>query len=606
MKITDNYLRTFIGVDEQSEIPIFQRRYEWKEENVLTLLDDIVLVANNNEDGACHFIGSIMYKSSGLEDGVEKRTIIDGQQRLTTISILLLALEDYLNQINPKNVGGIKRITKYQYNSVNRDSCFCLKLKHNGPDLMAYSNLMKDRSSIDSAPDNPCVQNYSLILSELKKRKIDPMIYVNGIERLRIVDILIEKSDDAEAIFETVNTTGLDLTNAEIIKNFILMTIPASRQTNLYTTYWYPMESHFCGAKGSKDFDAFFKYYLRTVTGKEVDENKFYLDFKEYVKNSQGKCDLETIVSDELYSYYEDYLNIRSVNKYERSDKIKRELYFIGLSKNDIVLPVLLKVAHIIKLSEKKYKNAKLDKEEKKSIFIKNKENGEKILSSIDSYLKRRTLCGYESKTLGKVWQKMLEHIFDPLSFEEFKKFYDETAPSEQQMPGNDKVIDSAKTVNVYGKKKWLNCVLSRIENHFEDDCLPEYHGSWTIEHIMPQTIYSNETVDNMEISNSEKDKLRWENDLGGDFQRIHDKYLHTMGNLSLLGYRNNSAIQNFVFLVKKDTVNLGRITNAGYSNSSLKITSSLSKYSKWGEKEIIERSKWLGDAVIAIWPYYK
>lgn len=605
MKIADSMLTTFINVDEQSEIPIFQRSYEWKEENVIKLLDDIISIAQN-EKRTCHFIGSIIYKNEESNDGIRIRTIIDGQQRLTTISLLLLALEDYQLEKNASDNSALKQIRRYQYNDTDNES-LKVKLKHNGDDFMAYFNLVTDRQTANNYSNNNCIINYNIILRELKKRNVEPIVYVRGIEKLKIVDILIEKEDDAESIFETVNTTGLDLTSTEIIKNYILMTVPASHQQNLYITHWYPMEKYFKTQKnGAAEFDLFFKYYLRSVVGGDVSDKKFFKDFKGYVENNSQSRDTEDIITNELPIYFENYKLWKDTRNWSR-DKLSRQLYYLKLAKNDVFLPVVLKILKIVKIAENDFNNSQDENQKaKKQIFEKKKEAAIKILSSIDSYFTRRMLCGFESKLFGKAWIKMLAKIDDELSYQKFITFYDEVEGTDQRMPNDNNVENATKSVDVYSRIKWLNCTLSRIEHSFNDDNTPEYHGSWTIEHIMPQTVYSPEELKELNKSDEEKEKLKWAEDLGDKWQYIHDKYMNTLGNLTLLGYKNNSAVQNYVFSVKRDLGKNSKNKEMGYAKSSIHITSMLKDYDLWGEAQILERASILATSINNIWPFYK
>ena len=215
-------------------------------------------------------------------------------------------------------------------------------------------------------------------------------------------------------------------------------------------------------------------------------------------------------------------------------------------------------------------------------------------------------LCGFESKLFGKAWIKMLAKIDDELSYQKFITFYDEVEGTDQRMPNDNNVENATKSVDVYSRIKWLNCTLSRIEHSFNDDNTPEYHGSWTIEHIMPQTVYSPEELKELNKSDEEKEKLKWAEDLGDKWQYIHDKYMNTLGNLTLLGYKNNSAVQNYVFLVKRDLDKKSKNKEMGYAKSSIHITSMLKDYDSWGEAQILERASILATSINNIWPFYK
>ena len=251
MKALDYELTKFLSTEAQFSVPIYQRKYSWKKENCLKLLDDIIKVAN--DDGRpCHFIGSVLYlaKDSSMHaSAVKEYLVIDGQQRLTTISILLLALGDYTALKFKNNLEEYKKAAtnldkisrKYLLNEDESGDLY-YKVKLNKEDSYAWKKLINNREKPDDIDKSKIFDNYKVILEEFCKQNVDPQVIYNGIKKLRLVDICILPEDNAQLVFETVNSTGLPLSVADKIRNFLLMTVNSDKQESLYNNYWHPME----------------------------------------------------------------------------------------------------------------------------------------------------------------------------------------------------------------------------------------------------------------------------------------------------------------------------------------------------------------------------
>ena len=290
MKAVHSPLVDFIGANKQYCIPIFQRRYSWDKDDCIKLLNDIVSIAKDNER-PCHFIGSVIYLPlSQFVSAITECHIIDGQQRLTTLSLLLLALSDYSKGYYTSEEEYNNSDTRFEMISnmylVNQyakgDQRYKLKLY--GNDFLVYKSLVSDeeRKMPEGIKSNRVYSNYIILLNELKKLKEDPNIILTGIRKLLLVDIPLDYNDNAQLVFETVNSTGKILTEAEKIKNYILMTVAPEDQESLYRNYWEPMESQL----SSGEFNTFFIYYLVTKLKKQI-PNAYYEVFKAFVKEDK-------------------------------------------------------------------------------------------------------------------------------------------------------------------------------------------------------------------------------------------------------------------------------------------------------------------------------
>ena len=506
MKALDYELTKFLSTEAQFSVPIYQRKYSWKKENCLKLLDDIIKVAN--DDGRpCHFIGSVLYlaKDSSMHaSAVKEYLVIDGQQRLTTKSKIF--------------------------------------------------------------------DNYKVILEEFCKQNVDPQVIYNGIKKLRLVDICILPEDNAQLVFETVNSTGLPLSVADKIRNFLLMTVNSDKQESLYNNYWHPMEIELDMQFGdTTQFEKFINYYMTSVLQKTL-TGDYYDIFKNYYYKYKSEkittlnSSSSVIVTEELvkeiykYSkYYKVWLDAS-----ETGDKIQRALY-------DVRRTGQLKITSVIlKLPADRDNNLITDED----LLV--------ILRIIESYWMRRTICALPTNTAGPVCISMLKSLYETNKVESFKKNLEElTWP--QRVPDNREIKETLKTLKIYSLNSTrTKMLLDKIENSIGKEHVNT--NEYTIEHIMPQNL-----------------SKAWKQNLGSEYKQVHEKYLHTIGNLTLTGY--NSEYQNKCFVDKLDCKDK-QGNNIGYRHTPIKISHSLIKYNQWGEKEILARTNQLVNKLIEIWEY--
>lgn len=582
MQATNSQLTNFIGAAKQYCIPIFQRPYSWDNEDVKKLLDDIISVADDNRR-PCHFIGSVIYlPKSQFASQINQCAVIDGQQRLTTISLILLALADYSRSYYSEQDYS-KANTRYEQISelylINKfgDGDLKYKLKLCGDDFSAYKKLFeieewKEHGSYgeevkmpDNLKSNRVHINFLSICRMLKDKRSDPKHVMTGIGKLLLVDIPLNPEDNAQLVFETVNSTGKALTEAQKIKNYILMTVSPDDQESLYLDSWLPMER----GLGETEFDSFFRYYMTVKTKKQV-PYYYYDSFKEFARKNEN--DTKSIVQ-EIKRYYDHYIRWKNAEKSSNnSDKTIAKIKATGQNK---VTPVILQILDDIK-------------NEKCSI-----EQAQKVLEIIEAYWMRRAICDMPSNTAGVVCFTMLKNLGKTQYVDDFiQSIYDLTWA--QRMPKDDEMKNKLYEVAIYGKD-FARRLLDRMEAHENKDY--SHSSNHSIEHVMPQTVQSHDALyARNDLTDAQKEKIDWAIDLGDDWQQIHQKYLNTIGNLSLTGF--NAEYQNYRFKYKKEMKD-------GYRESPIRLTSkTIAKKDKWGEYEIRERSDKMCEIICDIWKY--
>ena len=582
MQATNTQLTAFLGAVKQYCIPIFQRPYSWDKPRVERILSDIIAVANDN-NRPCHFIGSIIYlPKTQFASQINQCSIIDGQQRLTTLSLILLALADYSRSYyNSTDYSEVE--TRYEQLSelylINKFGKGDLryKLKLCGDDFLAYKelfecetqkeqgNIAKEPSLPDNLKTNRVYTNFLYICKLLKESKIDPICIIKGIGKLLLVDIPLNPEDNAQLVFETVNSTGQPLTEAQKIKNYILMTVSPDDQDVLYKDSWEPME------KGLTpfEFDDFFRYYMTIKMKKQV-AYKYYDDFKEYARISTK--DTKTIVY-EIKRYYDHYL--RWKNTEIENNTINKIISNIKATKQLKVTPVILQILDDLK-------GGKCTEDQ-----------AQKVLSVIEAYWMRRAICDMPSNTAGSVCFTMLKNLGKADYFIDFIHAINSLTWA-QRMPNDEEMISKLHETPIYGKD-FARLLLDRIEAHENKDYSHSHNHS--IEHVMPQTIQSHDDLyARTDLTEDQKEKLDWETDLGENWQQIHQKYLNTIGNLTLTGF--NTEYKNYRFKYKKEMEN-------GYRQSPIRITSkTIATKDQWGEAEIMERSDAMAKIICDIWKY--
>ncbi|WP_217613449.1 DUF262 and DUF1524 domain-containing protein [Helicobacter pylori] len=548
MKLLD-----FIGKSQEKQfvIPIYQRVYSWKEEQCEQLWDDIIKTGGNDQIEG-HFIGSIVFVHDGIyTTNYNELLIIDGQQRLTTITLLFIALRDHLNDEDEflEKFSRQKIQNRYLINSDEKgDKKFKLILSE--PDRDTLLSLIDENKRKPSEPSSKIVENFKLFEEWIRKNTGKLETIFKGLEKLMVVEISLERGkDNPQLIFESMNSTGKDLTQTDLIRNYILMGLEPEKQEIFYKKYWRAMEEDF--KQNETLFNRFVRHYLTIKTGKIPNIKKVYEAFKDY-QQKEG-IEIEDLLKD-LQKYCEYFCRI--VFKEETDKNLNKALSFLVDLEMDVVYPLLLELYS-------DYSDGVLSKQD----FI-------PIIYLIESYICRRAVCGLGTNSLNKVFPSFTKHIQKNEYFKSLKAHFGYLT-EKQRFPNNDEFKKLFITIDFYNfqKKEYF---FERLENF--DTKEPVNTKECTIEHIMPQTLTK-----------------EWERDLGENFQAIHDKYLHTIGNLTLTGY--NQEYSNNSFQKKRDM-------EKGFKDSPLRLNQGLRDLKSFGEKEIEKRANDLADWALKIWTY--
>lgn len=565
MQAGETTLNKLLNTSRQFIVPIFQRNYSWQKSQYEQLWFDI-LRASKFKEKQNHFIGSIVYIDMGTPAGrPQQLLLIDGQQRLTTISILLCAIKDYVQKFNLEtkliNLAKIKNQFLYNSDEIDEDR---YKLLLNVQDKETYIKLIDNTIFTVNKPATNIIKCYEFFYERIEDfikqhGQIDE-IYA-GIFKLSLVSISLDKdSDNPQMIFESMNSTGKDLSQTDLLRNYLLMDLTPEKQTRLYKTYWKPMEELFGEDIYKNDvnkFDYFIRDFLtlKSDTGYICKINNVYENFKRYYLDNN--CEKFAVLND-LFTYAKYYACIDLLQ--ENDDELK--LYWQEFKKLDshVVYPFLLK----------------LYDDYSRQILI--KEDFKKILQVVISYLWRRAICEIPTNSLSKTFAILYQAVDkDDYVNSIIKAFVFKS--SYKRFPSDYEVREKLQTKDIYHfrLRKYL---LEALENYYHKEPIDLNTANYTIEHIMPQNIEHN---------------LSWQQMLGEDWQEVHSLYLHSLGNLTITGYNAEMSNKSFVEKVNGES---------GFKHSHLKLNESIAQCDVWNKKAIQRRTNILTDIILKIWKY--
>lgn len=555
MKADAMKLLDFIGKSQEKQfvIPIYQRVYSWGKEHCEQLWDDIIKTGGNDQIEG-HFIGSIVFVHDGIyTTNYNELLIIDGQQRLTTITLLLIALRDHLNDEDEflEKFSRQKIQNRYLINSDEKgDKKFKLILSE--PDRDTLLSLIDKNKRKPSEPSLKIVENFKLFEEWIRKNTNKLETIFKGLDKLMVVEISLERGkDNPQLIFESMNSTGKDLTQTDLIRNYILMGLEPEKQEIFYKKYWRAMEEDF--KQNETLFNQFVRHYLTIKTREIPNISKVYEAFKRY----QQERGIETEVLLQDLQKYCGYF-CRIVFKKEADKDLNKALSFLVDLEMDVIYPLLLELYS-------DYSDGVLSDQD----FI-------PIIYLTESYICRRAVCGLGTNSLNKVFPFVTKKI-NKDQYRESIKAHFVCLTEKQRFPNNDEFKKLFITIDFYNFQK-REYFFERLENF--DTKEPVNTQECTIEHIIPQTLTP-----------------EWQRDLGENFKAIHEKYLHTIGNLTKTGY--NEKYSNNSFQEKRDM-------EKGFKQSPLRLNQSLKDLESFGEKEIEKRASDLADFALKIWTYPK
>lgn len=542
------------GSKKRFIIPVYQRNYDWKTENCKQLYDDLVKVIKNKRRS--HFFGSLVsvYEPSGRNT---EFLVIDGQQRLTTVSLLLLAMYNLIKSgiITPKDAYLDKQIyedflvDKYQPEETR------IKLKPVKNDQKAFGKLFNDAR--EHIRESNLTTNYNYFYERIQKQEISIDELFDAICRLEIINITLNNEDNPQLIFESLNSTGLDLSEGDKIRNFILMGLPSKEQDEYYDKYWNRIEE--CT---KYDVSSFVRDYLSIKRLEIPSQKKIYISFKDYV--DQKSIETEELLKD-LLAYakrYEILLSGGTENK-----ALDACIYRLNRLETTVTRPFFLEVLRL-------YDENKLDISEVSEIFL-----------ITENYLFRRAICDLPTNALNKIFSTLHREITryegNDLGYVEKFKYALLSKKDRARFPDDDEFAERFTERPIYQmNSKNKIYIMERLENYstLEDKDVYGHcdDGTYSIEHIMPQHLTP-----------------AWIKVLGEDYEEIHEMWLHRIANLTLTAY--NSKYSNSTFEEKKSMKN-------GFEDSGIRMNTYIAKKDRWTLSELEERNQYLMGRALEIW----
>ena len=544
--------KLFSESDTVFSIPVYQRDYNWQEKQCQRLFKDI-LQTGKNEKVSSYFLGSIVYIHDGIYGVGEKEFhVIDGQQRMTTLTLLFLAIYFKLKgTILAKDADKI-----YNQYVVNPYSEKEIKLKLLPPEENLYilNKISHNKfNELEAFQDRNMLKNYLFFEKELENLSFDDMKHLsNGIEKLIYIDIALEKGkDDPQKIFESLNSTGLDLSQGDLIRNYILMDLERGEQNRIYKEIWIPIENNCKVSDGSEItsyVSDFIRDYLTLKTEKISSKPKVFETFKAYYEKEND----EKLEDMKKYSEAYSYIIKPSL---EKDKDIQRELDYLKSLDKTVINTFLIGIL-------KDYKDNILEKDELVNMLI-----------LLQSYLWRRYITEKPTNALNKIFQGMYgkisrsgnyyENLVDILMAEDF--------------PTDEELESALKLKNVYKDKEKLNYVFKKLENYNHNELIDFENEKITIEHIFPQ-----------------KPNKAWKENYSDNELEQMISFKDTISNLTLTG--SNSNLSNKAFHEKRDD------EVHGYRNSKLYMNKYLGRLEEWNLLSMEARFESLYDDIIKIW----
>jgi uncharacterized protein with ParB-like and HNH nuclease domain/predicted transport protein len=564
MKATEAKLLDFLKKSPQFVIPIYQRTYSWTEKECRQLWDDIVR-CGSNEKIAVHFVGSIVYVESGLSQVTHQSPllVIDGQQRLTTVSLLLAALAKAVADAEPFDGFSQRKIKNYYLVNPEETGERHFKLLLSQTDKASLMAIVGEGEK----PREESLRihaNFDSFKRWIKEGKVELTTICRGLAKLVVVDIALTRDqDNPQLIFESMNSTGKELSQADLIRNFILMGLEPVLQTRLYEQFWRPMEQDFGQEAYGTHFDSFMRHYLTVKTGEIPNINAVYDAFKEHARTSRtiavdDKSHIESLVR-EIRDYARHFCAMALGS--EPDADLKLAFHDLRELKVDVAYPFLLEL----------YEDYKTDSLPKAELLA--------CVRLIEAYVFRRAICAIPTNSMNKTFATFTKALKKDRYFESVQAHF-LSLPSYRRFPSDEEFRRDLHTRDLYNfrsRSYWLR----RLENFGRKErvAVDEY----TIEHILPQ----NENL-----------VPEWRAALGEDWQRVQQTWLHTLGNLTLTAY--NSDYSDRPFADKRD---MPDAPEKGLKQSPLKLNQGLGNLETWNEDAIKNRAGKLADIALGVWP---
>lgn len=545
---------------KQFLVPVFQRDYSWKVKHRVQLWQDILRVGKDaNSKG--HFLGSVVYiAAEDMNASLPRWLLIDGQQRLTTICLLLAALR---NQIKKAAADGLnlpkpEALDDYYLRNPHESGALKSKLCLRRADQETLEAIFEAKDLPESTSEH-FRATFEYFTEQLENE--DLAVVYSGIKKLIIVDVCLTRGqDDPQMIFESLNSTGLDLTQADLIRNFVLMRQDEKSQTALYQDYWQPLEVAF-GARYSADFDKFVRDYLtlQLMPSKQLKADDIYQQFRTYFYGVKGDNPVRDILATlKRFGQYYVAFSLGHEQNMKLRDAFRRLRLLV-----EVASPVVLKLYDCFDRA----KTLSLDE------FV-------VAVELLESYVFRRSVCAMQTRSLGQIFASLAYRIKDDAPLLSLKVALCRQT-KKRRFPTDAEFRESLETHDVFDMRH-CKYLLDRLENDSKEVIDTT---NFSIEHIMPQ----NENL-----------RAEWQTMLGKNWKQIQETWLHRLGNITLTGY--NSEYSDLPF-EKKKTLEDRNGNQVGFNFSPLRLNKYVREQSTWTESEMEKRGKEWAARGVNIWP---
>jgi hypothetical protein len=530
-------------------IPVYQRNYDWKREQCARLFDD--LEALSRDGRTSHFFGSIVSRYD-----VNRHVLIDGQQRVTTTFLLLAALLRQIEagEIVAERPAMVADFIRREWLIDPYDEVEKLKLKLVKGDQQAFAAVIAGDDS-KLVPGSNVTENYRYFLERIAATELSAEELRAAIESLVVIDIRLEGDDNAQLIFESLNSTGLDLSEGDKIRNYVLMDLPEKTQEECYDKYWNPIEIN-----TDYDVSSFIRDYLAAVTRKTPAIRRVYHVFREFAAGKEPEPLLE-----ELLRYSSVYKEVSDGRV--GSAEVDPVLGRLGLMDMGVMNPYLLSA--LVAYEDGTVGEADLAD----------------ALRAVETYLFRRWVVSVPTNALNKVFEMLhwdaMRGVADGASYADAVKYALLRRDGSGRLPNDAEFRDGYERTNFYGIGRWRFYLYERLENGDSRERMDVVgmleSGDASVEHVMPQAL-----------------SKAWRDALGDGADKVHERWLNTLGNLTLTGY--NSQYSNSPFDVKRDMKN-------GFRDSGYRLNKFIASCEEWGPEQMEERYERMWGRFLELWP---
>ena len=560
MKAVEANLLKFLQQPKQFVIPIYQRTYSWELAQCQQLWRDILRVGKDT-GAAGHFIGSVVYIAKGIyvTSSVPQLLVIDGQQRLTTLSLLLAAFAGAIESRGADVGITRKRLENYYLFNAEEEGDLHFKLLLTRADKLTLMRLVEGKEPPETAASPRVVANHAYFADQIARLSAPALETLwEGIQKLIIVDISLDREhDNPQLIFESLNATALKLTESDLIRNYVLMDLPPQEQTALYEEHWLPIEQGFAN---SYWFDWFVRDYLTVKTGTIPNIRDIYATFKTYIQGGSANGTAARPVADvvaEMHRFARYFVRLTQEDKEPDAD-LRAAFRDLRTLEVNVARPYLMRLYE-------DYENGVVDKPTMLA-----------ALRAVESYVFRRSVCGIATNTLNKTFAGLdgevrKDNYLSSLSAALVLK------DSYRRFPDDEEFRREIAVKDVYNFRT-RNYLLAKLENHGRRETVDV--AEYTIEHILPQT-------PNL--------RPEWRAALGDRWKEVQQQYLHTLGNLTLTRY--NSEFSDRPFQEKRGMT-------GGFRESPLRLNEGLGQLDTWAETEIVARAQRLAGKAETVWTY--